>query len=174
MTRHTNSGTPIRQRRGFTLIEMSVIMMALALALALTSLITWGAMRLERTAAGGLQSLTARQAFIDQFRTDVGAAADAPERWQEDTAGPTCLILHRGEKRYVIYRWSEERLERSELDGETARSIPVSLGANPTRVQFSRTGQDGRLLVARLFTVHPDGREDQSAEIMAALGGELK
>src|SRR5437764_943585 len=101
------------RRRGFTLLELTVVMTAVSLALALASLILWGGMRLERVAAGGLQTLGARQALADQFRTDVAAAQDAPDHWQETVAGPACLILGSGDHRYVIYTWHDQRLERS-------------------------------------------------------------
>jgi prepilin-type N-terminal cleavage/methylation domain-containing protein len=162
---------PLPRRRGFTLLELTVVMTVVSLALALASLILWGGMRMEKVAAGGLQTLGARQALADQFRADVAAAKNAPDRWQDAVAGPACLILQNGDHA-VIYSWHDGRLERSERTGDATRSIPVGLGANPTRVEFTRSAEQKRLLVMRLFTVFPDGREDLAAEIMAALGGD--
>jgi hypothetical protein len=104
----------------------------------------------------------------------VAQAADAPERWQEDVAGPTCLILARGDDRHVVYRWEEGRLERFESVGKTTHRSEFARHGGPADVAFERSGDGGRLLTLRLFTARKDGGKQPSAEITAALGGDLQ
>jgi type II secretory pathway component PulJ len=164
----------VRRRPGFTLIEMTVVMAALAMILGLLAVALVGALKLEGASAGALQRLGAVRDLADQFRADVAQAADAPERWKDDVAGPTCLILRLGEDRHVVYRWQAGRLLRSESARERTHQYPVALGRGPAAVEFDRSRAGGRLLTVRLFAVRKDGSKQPSAEITAALGGDLQ
>lgn len=167
------SRSPSR-RPGFTLMEAAVILAALALIAAVLAVALGGALRLQKASAGALERLGARRDLADQFRADVAGAADAPPRWQDEVAGPTCLILRLRDGRHVLYRWEAERLERVEVVGERTHRHEVALGGGPAAVEFERSGAGGRLLTLRLFAVGKRGSKQPSGEITAALGGDLQ
>jgi hypothetical protein len=153
---------------------MLVVMAVLAMASGLLALALVGALRLERVSMGTLDQFGAERELADRFRADVAGAADAPARWQEDVAGPTCLILALGADRHVVYRWDTKRLVRAESVGDTTYRHEVARALRPAAVVFERSGDGGRLLTLRLFTARNDGRQHPSAEITAALGGDLQ
>jgi hypothetical protein len=155
-------------------VEVLVVMAALAVATGLLIVALEGALKLEHASSGLLDGLRARHALADQFRADVARAADAPEHWQKEAAGPTCLILAVGNDRHVVYRWEAERLLRIEAAGKKAHRREVGLGEGATAVTFERSGAGGRLVTLQLFTVRKDGVRKPSAEITAALGGDLQ
>jgi hypothetical protein len=148
-------------------------MAALTAAMGLLVVALAGALQLQHASADALDRLGAQRDLADQFRADVAQAADAPERWQDETAGPDCLILRLGKDRHVVYRWEAERLVRSETAGEREHRHEIALGEGPAAVEFARSGPGGRLLTLRLFTVRKDGRKP-AAEFTAALGGDLQ
>ena len=162
------------RRPGFTLLEMLVVMAALVAITGVLAVALAGALKLERASAGALDRLGAERDLADRFRADVAQAADAPERWQEDVAGPTCLVLARGGGRHVVYRWEEGRLERFESVGKTTHRSEFVLHDGPAAVAFERSRGGGRLLTLRLFTVRKDGSKQPSGEITAARGGDLQ
>jgi hypothetical protein len=133
-------------------------MAALALVAGLLAVVLGGALRLEKASARGLEGLGTQRDLADQFRTDVARAADAPARWQEEAAGPTCLILRLG----------------FEFEGTWTHRRPVTPGGGPAAVEFDRSGAGGRLVILRLFIILKDGSKQPSAEIAAALGGDLQ
>jgi hypothetical protein len=153
-------------------METTVLMAALALTAGLLAVALRGALALERASAGTLERLGTQRALADQFRADVAGAADAPERWQDEEAGPTCLILALGADRHVVYRWEAERLVRLEFAGEDVHRREVPPGKGTAAVAFERSGEGGRLIALRLFTVGKDGLLQPSVEIAAALGGD--
>jgi hypothetical protein len=153
---------------------MLVVMAALTVVTGVLAVALAGALKLERASAGALDRLGAQRDLADRFRADVAQAADAPERWREDVAGPTCLILARGEDRHVVYRWEERRLERVEFVGTTTHRSEFARHGGPADVAFERRRDGGRLITLRLFTAGKDGSKHPSAEIAAALGGDLQ
>jgi hypothetical protein len=166
---------PLSPRRpAFSLIEVLMVMAALTVALGMLVVVLGGALRLEKASSGALARLLAQRELADQFRADVAGAADAPERWQEEAAGPACLILRLGKDRHVVYRWEAERLVRSEVVGEREQRRELALGAGPVAVEFARDRPGGRLMTLRVFTTRKDGGKQLSAEITAALGGDLQ
>src|SRR5439155_12693540 len=153
----------------------------LGVAIALLTAALWGALRLEKSSEQALDRLRTRQTLADQFRADVAQAAEAPERWKQDVAGSSCLILA-GENRHVVYRWKDQRLLRFESVGEKTqeRDVPVGFGPNwqpgpsggPPAVIFDRSSVGGRLLTLRLFNIRENGGKVPLLEITAALGGD--
>jgi type II secretory pathway pseudopilin PulG len=162
-----------RGRQAFTLLEILVVMVVLAAIIGLIVALLWSTIRVERADAAVMQRLQAQSALADQFREDVARASDAPEAWEEYTAGPHCLILKRGDGGPILYRWEEGRLERIEHtgDGESLRQLPV--GGQQVTVEFTRGGTEPRLLALRLLESREPG-PDRLLEIAAALGGDLR
>jgi prepilin-type N-terminal cleavage/methylation domain-containing protein len=161
-----------RLRPGFTLIEVLTVMAALSIVVVLLAVVLGGAVRLQRASAASLDRMGAWHEVVDQFRADVAQTTDAPERWQEEAAGPACLILALGQDRHVVYRWEQGRLLRTESAGGGTHRREVALG--DADLEFGRPEADGRLLRLRLFRAGKDGRRQQAAEILAALGGDLQ
>ncbi len=162
------------RRPAFSLVEVCAIMAALALVLGLLVVALGGALRLQRASAGAVEQLQVQRDLADQFREDVTQAEDAPSRWRDDVAGPACLVLRLGKDLHVVYRWESERLVRSEVTGEQVWRRDVALGGGPRVVEFERPRPGGRLVTLRLFTVRKDGDRELSAEITAALWGDLQ
>jgi hypothetical protein len=162
-------------RPAFSLLEMTVVLAALQILLALIAGILWATVRIERSAAADFQRTLNQDALAEQFRTDVANAAAAPLGLDDLVAGPDCLILRKADGSKVIYRWAGERLERSETtkSGTTVRHLP--LGVEQARVEFTRA-EDGRLLTLRLTEVHGLGnaRRQHLVVVTAALGGDLR
>jgi prepilin-type N-terminal cleavage/methylation domain-containing protein len=163
MTTHSR-----HRRAGFSLIEMSVVMFALGVAVAAGGAVLLTATKSARVGAGTLQRITWRADLAEGFRADVAAADAAPDRLGEWAAGPGCLILrHPGGKRHVVYQWGENRLTRTERGEDGAGpSRPVPTGG--AAVEFSRPAGDRPMLTLRL--TEPARR----SEVVAALGGELR
>jgi type II secretory pathway component PulJ len=162
------------RRPGFSLIEICVVLAALALALSMLAVALGGALRLERASSAALERLGAHRDLANQFRADVAQAAEAPQRWHDTEAGPTCLILRMGKDRHVVYRWDGDRLARFDHSGDEAHRRDFGLGGGPAAVEFDRSRVGGRLLTLRVFAVARDGGRVPAAEITAALGGDLQ
>jgi prepilin-type N-terminal cleavage/methylation domain-containing protein len=163
-----------RGRPGFTLLEVSAVMAALGLAAGMLVVALAGGLKLEKASTGILDRLGTQRDLADQFRTDVAQAANAPPRWQEDVAGPDCLILGLGADRHVVYRWEDGRLVRFEFEGEQTHHREVALGGGHLAAEFERPRAGGRLITLRLLTIRKDGSKQPAAEIAAALGGDLQ
>jgi prepilin-type N-terminal cleavage/methylation domain-containing protein len=161
-----------RPRRGFTLVEMVVVLAALGLVLLLVAGILVGVLRTEQMVAGVSHRLTLESALADQFREDVALASAAPETLGEQTAGPELLILRLAEEKYILYCWHEGILERFEVAGTKMSAHPMPLGDDRVSVEFSRSA-GGRVLSLRL--VEPGrGNQKREVEFAAALGGDLR
>jgi hypothetical protein len=164
--------TAIR-RPGLSLLELPVTLAVLAEALALTVILLGGALKLERGSAKNLQRLETERELAAQFRADVQRADNAPQRWQEHTAGPACVILHSPSNQHIVYCWEGEHLIRSEFVGEQVQRREIGLGDTPAQVEFDGS-QDHRLLTLRLFSIGKDGVQQTPITISAALGGDLQ
>ena len=162
------------RRPGFTLLEILVIMFALGVVMLLGTATLLGTIQMAQATTAGFDQLLGRSVLADQFRADVAQAADAPANVDEVTAGSTCLILRRADGRHIIYRWSNHELERSELSvsGTTRRRLP--LGSAGAAVEFTRAGNDRRLVILRLSQSWGPGKRQRQLDIAAALGGDLR
>jgi hypothetical protein len=170
--RNTITSVIGRRRPGTSLFELSFIIGATTLAAGILAATMIGALRIEKASANALRQMAVRNTLADQFRTDVAVATETPARWQEEMAGPVCLILRIDDQRHVVYRWQEDQLTRSSFTGKEEHRYTVALGnpgvAGPA-VEFARTG---RLVSLRLFTLLPTGDKRMTNEFSAALGGD--
>jgi prepilin-type N-terminal cleavage/methylation domain-containing protein len=163
-----------RARPGFSLIETLVVMFALGMVMLFSTAILLGILRMADAATAAFDHQIWRSVLADDFRADVAQAADAPANAGEWTASRTCLILRRPDGRQVIYSWTNNELERLELrDAEVShRRLPVGRGG--LAVEFTRAGDDGRLLTLRLSETRGLGARKRQLEFAAALGGDLR
>jgi hypothetical protein len=151
-----------------------MVMAGLTVATGLLTAVLWGGRTIEKASAAALQQLQTQQVLADQFRTDVAQAADVAQRWNEEVAGPTCLILRLGKDRVVLYRWEAGRMVRSEFVGEKVQRRAIPVGGGPSAAEFVRSGPGNRLVTLRLLTLRKDGRKEPTVDITAALGGDLQ
>jgi hypothetical protein len=154
-------------------VEAAVLMAALALVGTLLAVALGGALKLQKASSRTMERLGTLGVLADQFRADVAPAADAPQRWQENVASPTCLILALGKDHHVVYRAEGKRLVRLEYEGERTRRRELA-PKTPLGVEFERSPGGGRLITLRLSSIREDGRRVPSLEIAAALGGDLE
>ena len=124
------------RRGGYTLIEVTVVLWALAVALALGATLLLAVLRASQVGAGTLRELARRTELADQFRADVARAATTPDRFGELTAGPTCLILRTTDGKVVAYRWHEGDLERSASSFGKAVWSRFPIGRETTTAAF--------------------------------------
>jgi hypothetical protein len=155
-----------------SIVELTSIMAAVALALGMLVVILAGALKIETASATSLRRLGAQHELANQFRADVARAAAAPEDWQDDVAGPTCLILGMGKDRHVVYRFQADRLRRFEYTGDEVQQREVALGGTGTAAEFVRPPAGSRLQTLRVYGVRKPGNWELLVEITAALGGD--
>jgi prepilin-type N-terminal cleavage/methylation domain-containing protein len=168
-----------QSRAGLSLIEVLVVMWALAIALLMGTALLVTVMRADQVSAATLRGLTGRAELADQFRTDVARAAAAPDSVGELTRGPSCLILRTPDGAHVIYQWRDGQLERivRTAGQETRRPLPV--GNQDWSAEFDRTGagvsDPGHrpLLTLRLVEAPAHG-PIRRTDVSAVLGGDLR
>jgi hypothetical protein len=159
------------RRPGFSLLEMIAVMAGVTIATTLGIVILIGAFKVERSAAASLQRLNDRAGLADLFRDDVSAAVAVPEGLGDVQAGPTCLLLRQADGSHVVYRWTDNHLERGVLP-EKAAPRPVTLGMSCDGAELLRGGPGQRLITLRLQETPGPSGVRRSHDISAALGGD--
>jgi prepilin-type N-terminal cleavage/methylation domain-containing protein len=162
------------RRRGFTLLETLVVMFALGVVMLLGTATLLGTMQMAHATTAGFDQLLQRSALADAFRADVAQAVDAPAKVDEMMAGSACLILRKPDGKHIIYRWSNHELERSERSGSGTMRRRLPLAGAGTTVEFTRAGNDQRLIILRLRQLRGSGKRQRQLEIASALGGDLR
>jgi prepilin-type N-terminal cleavage/methylation domain-containing protein len=164
------------RRRGFTLIEMLVVVALLGVLMTLTATVLWGSIRIERADADVFQRILAQGSLADQFRSDVAHSVAALDQWEEFQAGSECLILRLESKQHIVYQWDKKQLTRVEFNGTNKSEQMVSTGVDPEMLvlEFIRPGGD--LCLLRLMgTPGPAGNRPRfKIDIAASLKGELR
>jgi hypothetical protein len=148
-------------------------MTALGLTLSLGAIMLIASMRANQIGATTLLHVRLHTDVGDTFRTDVAEATAAPEKLDQRTRGPTCLILQKAADRYVIYEWSNDRLTRAEKTGEDIAPAILSLGLPNIEADFDVGGGEHPLVTLRL-TEALEHRATRQYEFSAALGGDRR
>jgi len=164
-----------RNRFGFTLIEMLVIMWVMGILFLLGGAILLGAIRLEQVGDIAYERVMVRGLLTDQFRRDVDQAEEAPDNLNELRAGLSCLILRRPDGRYVVYRWTDDQLERGEGSSDVDLAWkPVGLGKTSAELtlDFGHSGPEERLITLRIREVRKHGLPNREMTLVAVLGGD--
>jgi prepilin-type N-terminal cleavage/methylation domain-containing protein len=177
----TRTSKPMQgDRRGFTLIEMVIVMTCLSLILALIGVTMVECLRIQEQAARSSNELAARSALADRFRNDVAHASAVPDKLQEQAAGAHCLILRTGDGKDIVYRWEKAdapgrrgQLERTETAGRATSAQTFPVGDENSSVQFARSAA-GKIVTLRLTDVRPRSGEKHVTEFDAAVGGDLR
>lgn len=162
---------PNTRRPGFTLLEMTVVMVALGVLMLLGAELIVGAIRADGVGAAADTRATLRGELGRSFRRDVAGAEAAPDTLGDAAAGPDHLILQMPGGAAVVYEWRDDKLTRTErgADGEARRALPLAPGR--VRVEFARP-KDG-LVTLRLVEA-PRAGPERVTELSAALGGDLR
>ncbi len=160
----------MRGRPAFSLVELLAIIATFGVAVLVGSSVLVAAFKIQKTTQTSVEALSQRAALADLFRADVARASAAPDRFETDTAGPTCLVLELPGGGHLVYRWQMNRLERRELPGGRVQLLPA--GPRGTSVEFVRTA-GSRLLTLRLVLPQAGGTT-RPLEFSAALGGDLR
>jgi hypothetical protein len=149
-------------------------MFALGVVMMLGTATLLGIIQMAQATTAGFDQQLQRSVLADEFRADVAQAADAPANMGEVTAGSTCLILRWADGRHIIYRWNNHELERSEVADSGTSRRRLSFGRAGAAVEFSRAGNDRRLIILRLRQPWGSSKRQRQLEIAAALGGDLR
>jgi prepilin-type N-terminal cleavage/methylation domain-containing protein len=121
---------PTGDRRGFSLIEMMVVISAGAVLLGLCVVLIHTLLRLDRTSRARMSEGLAVGGLARDFRDDVRAARSA--RLLSDSARAGRLELFLPDGRTVSYRTRDGELVRLEtLDGEPDRIERYHVSARP-------------------------------------------
>ncbi len=160
-------------RRGFTLLEMCVVMFAMGIAMAMGVALIVTTIKAATVGETTSERFSKLAELSRQFRADVALAEAAPERVDDIAAGPTVLILKMPDGTTVLYQKGEESLDRVERIGkkELVRRFP--LDQPDIKTEFARTTIGPKLITLRL-TTKKDAGAAKTTEISAALGGDLR
>ena len=163
----------LARRRGFTLLEMLVVMWAMSIALLLGTQLIVAVLKVGRVGQDADTRAAQRAELAREFRGDVAQAEATPDRLGDVSAGPERLVLRMPGGTAVVYRWREKVLERVERigDRETSRAFPV--GSKLSRVEFRRPKDSTGVVTLRMIETTKEGRE-RVTDLSAALGGDLR
>jgi len=163
-----------RARSGLSLLEMSAVFVFLGVLMLVMSGTLVGALKVQQSAANVFHSLAVQKQLANEFRGDVGQALAAPDKLDNESAGPDCVILRMDQDRHVIYRWKDSRVERTEVKDsrKSVRRLPA--GDYWVKVAFARKGNERPMVSLRLIESRPPSDVKHIVEIAAALGGDRR
>jgi prepilin-type N-terminal cleavage/methylation domain-containing protein len=154
----------LQSRRGWTLVEMIVVMMLLSVLLSLLGTLLWGVFRIQAAATASFEQLQLEATLVDRFRADVAGARAAPEFDGDFQASPLCMIFRKEDDALILYRFKGNVLERSELRDEESPVEEFRLAGEDSVAEFGRQG--------RLLTLTLRGPRRGTLSAAAALGGD--
>lgn len=144
-----------RPSRGYSLIEMVLVIGAVSVVLGVCATTLIGLFRIDRAGRAAVNDATTLARLARQFRQDVRAAGGAKRL--DDKPDRTGLELTRADGESVVYRVEGKRLVREDRRGDrvgaresyaTERLGPVAFGVEEPRVwaTLSRRPGEGRAL----------------------------
>ena len=149
-------------RRGYSLIEMIVVMTIATVIVGLSAAILHLLLRTERNGRQQMHRSAALARLADQFRSDVHAAAHQPV---PDDANPSCWTFELKAGRNVQYRAQAGQIERVEtLGGKIERRESYALP--PDAAVAIATPDDTKPPVATLMVREPPNREIRIAAVL--------
>ncbi len=160
-------------RRGFTLLEMTVVLFAMGIAMAMGVALIVTAIKAATVGETTSERFSKLAELSRQFRADVARAEAAPERVDNTVAGPGTLILKMPDGTTVLYLKGEESLDRVERTGEKELVHRFPLDRPDTKTEFMRTATGPKLITLRL-TTKKDAGSGKTTEFSAALAGDRR
>ncbi len=151
------------RRRGWTLIEMIVVMFCLSLLMSLLATVMWGVFGIQAAATASFEDLQSEARLADRFRADVADARDTPELARDFKADPMCLILRGDDGAFIIYLVEEGRVVRKVMRADDFEVDAFRVGGESVVGEFTR---DGRTLTLTLR-----GPKRGTLNVTACLGG---
>lgn len=153
---------PQGRRRGFTLVEVTVLMTAVAVMLGMCVVVLQLALRLETDARGRFDRATALTRLAERFRIDVRGARGVeidPElpkalrvdlasgrsaEYRVEGAGEVARVESAGDEvvrrdSFQVPQTGEARLELREIDGRRFAVLSIDTATRPDRIDPSRT-----------------------------------
>lgn len=165
----------MRRRRGYSLLEMLVVIGGIVIMMSLSSVLLINMQNLQRTVRVDEEHVRTNIAVADRLRDDVGHALALIDQESGFRSGPDCVILKLPGDRVVIWRMQSNEAIRREL-GPEDRDIRIAmpLGGEGATAAFV-PDVSGRRVVLRLNGMRDiAGRtQDRTIEIVAAVGGDL-
>lgn len=164
---------PDRRRAGLALVEVMMLLLALGVAIALGTALMLVTLKANGAAAKTLMQLTAPNALVDRFRSDVAATGTAifpPQRGRESVVSDE-IVLRRSETEQVTYRFDNGIVVRLERVREKVGRQEFPLGAGYRNVSFRR--REGTLTM-RLHGAGEGSRSAPTQDITAAIGGDRR
>jgi len=155
-------------RPGWSLLELSAVLVILGVLLALTFATVAGAMRTEQASVASFHKLAVQSALADLFRTDVAKAKTAPMKFDKFAKAPDCLLLEMPDGTHIVYQWAKSRLTRSTYSGTKTGEQQVPLGEKRATAEFSWSNDAAH----PLLTMRVNSGTHTPVEITAALGGD--
>ena len=156
-------------RRGFTLLEMLVVLAVTSLFLLMGSTLIYGLMRLQQAAAWQLDSMTTWRDMADTWRRDVRLAK----------AGPVPVGGNKADKIFQVFELPEGTVTWKVESQHLVRVVTGqpgekswSLGPGKIWLEFSRISADKPDLLLRHGEDRVYGRTVQG-EYLARQGGDL-
>ncbi len=163
-----------RARPGFTLLEMVAVVASLGVLLIIISATLVAALKVQQSATSVFHALAVQKQLANQFRTDVSRALAAPDKLENQSAGPECIILRMDKNKHVIYRWENHRVERTEINGSEKSVQRLPAGDYWAEVEFARKGDERPILTLRVIESRPNTDAKHIVEIAAAVGGDRR
>lgn len=135
------SGRDGARRRGFTLMEMAIVMAYFSILMTLLSSVVWSAFRIHNSAAASVMDLHTEARLADQFRTDVAAAKETPEFAGDFQASPICFILRGDDDTILLYRFHDRAVERIAMGAGDPITEAFRIAGTDARCDFHRDGR---------------------------------
>ena len=149
-------------RRGYSLIEMIVVMTIATVIVGLAAAMLHLLLRTERNGRQQMHRSAALARLADQFRSDVHAAAHQPV---PDDANPSCWTFELKAGRNVQYRGQAGQIERVEtLGGKIERRESYALP--PDATVWIATPANSQPAVATLIVRESSNRDIRIAAVL--------
>lgn len=132
MKRHRTS------RPGFSLMEMAVVMWALAILVASGTVILFTATKAANLGGTAMEEFGRLNELARLFRADVSGASETPEKLGELVAGPEVLIMRRLDGSTVVYHMVNGTIERQESRGDEQRGKRFPFAPPSVAIEFKR------------------------------------
>ena len=164
----------MNRRRGYSLVEMLVVMAGLVAMMSLSSVLLINMQNLQKSVREDEEHVRLNITVADRLRDDVGHALALLDRETGFQSGPDCVILKMPGNRVVVWRTQSNEAVRREFGPDDLDvRISMPLGGEGATAAFV-PDPFGRRVVLRLHGMRDVAGRTQARtiEIVAAVGGD--